>query len=105
MARTKVDLILGIQWGDEGKGKFVDVMASEYDIIARFQGGPNAGHTLEFNGIKHILQTIPSGIFHEGKENIIGNGVLIDPHILHRELTAIRKFNIEPKQRLILSDK
>lgn len=105
MARTKVDLILGIQWGDEGKGKFVDVMASRYDIIARFQGGPNAGHTLEFNGIKHILQTIPSGIFHEGKENIIGNGVLIDPHILHRELTAIRKFGIEPKERLILSDK
>lgn len=98
-------MILGIQWGDEGKGKFVDVLANEYDIIARFQGGPNAGHTLEFNGIKHILQTIPSGIFHEGKENIIGNGVLIDPHILCRELTAIRKFNIEPKERLILSDK
>lgn len=105
MARTKVDLILGIQWGDEGKGKFVDVLASEYDIIARFQGGPNAGHTLEFNGIKHILQTIPSGIFHEGKENVIGNGVLIDPCILHRELKAIRQFDIEPKERMILSDK
>lgn len=79
-----VDLLLGLQWGDEGKGKIVDVLTQNYDIIARFQGGPNAGHTLEFNGIKHVLHTIPSGIFHQGAVNIIGNGVVIDPIIFKK---------------------
>ncbi len=74
-----VDLLLGLQWGDEGKGKIVDVLTKDYDIIARFQGGPNAGHTLEFDGIKHVLRTIPSGIFHPNAINVIGNGVVIDP--------------------------
>ena len=73
----KVDLLLGLQWGDEGKGKIVDVLTKNYDIIARFQGGPNAGHTLEFDGIKHVLHTIPSGIFHKNSINLIGNGVVI----------------------------
>ena len=73
----KADVLLGLQWGDEGKGKIVDVLTSKYDIIARFQGGPNAGHTLEFDGIKHVLHTIPSGIFHKGAVNVIGNGVVI----------------------------
>ena len=75
----KVDVLLGLQWGDEGKGKIVDVLTPQYDIIARFQGGPNAGHTLEFDGRKHVLHTIPSGIFRDGKLNLIGNGVVIDP--------------------------
>ncbi|HRU62638.1 MAG TPA: adenylosuccinate synthetase, partial [Bacteroidia bacterium] len=73
-----VDVLLGLQWGDEGKGKIVDVLTPEYQVIARFQGGPNAGHTLEFEGIKHVLHTIPSGIFREGVMNIVGNGVVID---------------------------
>ena len=81
-----VDLLLGLQWGDEGKGKIVDVLTSKYDIIARFQGGPNAGHTLEFDGIKHVLRTIPSGIFHKTAVNIIGNGVVIDPVVLQKEI-------------------
>ena len=81
-----VDLLLGLQWGDEGKGKIVDVLTTDYKIIARFQGGPNAGHTLVFNGKKHVLHTIPSGIFHKNKINIIGNGVVIDPVILQNEL-------------------
>ena len=76
-----VDLLLGLQWGDEGKGKIVDVLTKDYDIIARFQGGPNAGHTLEFDGIKHVLHTIPSGIFHDNAINVVGNGVVIDPVI------------------------
>ena len=82
----KVDLLLGLQWGDEGKGKIVDVLTKNYDIIARFQGGPNAGHTLEFDGIKHVLHTIPSGIFHEKSINLIGNGVVIDPVIFKKKL-------------------
>ena len=77
-----VDIILGLQWGDEVKGKIVDVLSKQYKIIARFQGGPNAGHTLEFEGIKHVLHTIPSGIFHDSVINLIGNGVVIDPVIL-----------------------
>lgn len=76
---SKVDVLLGLQWGDEGKGKIVDVLAPHYQIIARFQGGPNAGHSLEFNNQKYVLHTIPSGIFREGIVNIIGNGVVIDP--------------------------
>ena len=74
----KVDVLLGLQWGDEGKGKIVDVLASRYDIIARFQGGPNAGHPIEFDGLKFVLHTIPSGIFDASRLNIIGNGVVID---------------------------
>ena len=83
-----VDVLLGLQWGDEGKGKIVDVLTPKYDIIARFQGGPNAGHTLEFEGIKHVLHTIPSGIFHSNKINVIGNGVVIDPIIFMKEIEA-----------------
>lgn len=100
-----VDLLLGLQWGDEGKGKIVDVLTQQYDIIARFQGGPNAGHTLEFNGIKHVLHTIPSGIFHEKAMNIIGNGVVIDPIILKKEMEALAPFNIDLKKRLFVSRK
>ena len=96
-----VDLLLGLQWGDEGKGKIVDVLTSKYDIIARFQGGPNAGHTLEFDGIKHVLHTIPSGIFHTGVINLIGNGVVIDPVIFHNEIRGIEKLDIEMSELLI----
>ena len=100
-----VDLLLGLQWGDEGKGKIVDVLTSKYDIIARFQGGPNAGHTLEFDGIKHVLRTIPSGIFHESSTNVIGNGVVIDPVVFQKEIQDLAKFNIDIKSRLIISRK
>lgn len=100
-----VDLLLGLQWGDEGKGKIVDVLTSRYDIIARFQGGPNAGHTLEFDGIKHVLRTIPSGIFHEKSINVIGNGVVIDPVVFRSELQGLEKFNIDIRSRLIISRK
>ena len=86
---------MGLQWGDEGKGKIVDVLTNNYDIIARFQGGPNAGHTLEFDGIKHVLHTIPSGIFHKGIINLIGNGVVIDPVIFEKEIISIKKLNLE----------
>ncbi|RZJ69609.1 adenylosuccinate synthase [Flavobacterium sp.] len=99
------DLLLGLQWGDEGKGKIVDVLTSKYDIIARFQGGPNAGHTLEFDGIKHVLRTIPSGIFHKNSINIIGNGVVIDPTVFKQELDGLAKFDIDIKARLIISRK
>lgn len=99
-----VDLLLGLQWGDEGKGKIVDVLTKNYDIIARFQGGPNAGHTLEFDGIKHVLRTIPSGIFHKDSVNVIGNGVVIDPVVFVKELEALEKYNINFKN-LILSRK
>ena len=100
-----VDLLLGLQWGDEGKGKIVDVLTSKYDIIARFQGGPNAGHTLEFDGKKHVLHTIPSGIFHENAKNLVGNGVVIDPVIFKRELENLEKFNIDYKKSLLISRK
>jgi len=96
-----VDILLGLQWGDEGKGKIVDVLTTNYDIIARFQGGPNAGHTLEFDGIKHVLHTIPSGIFHKGAINIIGNGVVIDPIIFENEIKAIDKLDLEISELLI----
>ena len=89
-----VDILLGLQWGDEGKGKIVDVLTKSYDIIARFQGGPNAGHTLEFNQNKHVLHTIPSGIFHENKIKIIGNGVVIDPKIFEKEKKGLNKNSI-----------
>jgi len=100
-----VDLLLGLQWGDEGKGKIVDVLTRNYDIIARFQGGPNAGHTLEFDGIKHVLRTIPSGIFHKNSVNVIGNGVVIDPVVFVKELEALDKYNIDYKKNLIVSRK
>ncbi|WP_149276903.1 adenylosuccinate synthase [Pareuzebyella sediminis] len=100
-----VDLLLGLQWGDEGKGKIVDVLTKNYDIIARFQGGPNAGHTLEFDGIKHVLHTIPSGIFHKNAINIVGNGVVIDPVIFKKELEALQRFNIDIKSKLLISRK
>ncbi len=97
----KADVLLGLQWGDEGKGKIVDVLTLNYDIIARFQGGPNAGHTLEFDGIKHVLHTIPSGIFHKGVINLIGNGVVIDPVIFQNEIIGIEKLNVEISELLI----
>ncbi len=100
-----VDLLLGLQWGDEGKGKIVDVLTQDYDIIARFQGGPNAGHTLEFDGIKHVLHTIPSGIFHKNAINIVGNGVVIDPVIFKKELDNLEKFNIDITSKLFISRK
>lgn len=100
-----VNLLLGLQWGDEGKGKIVDVLTKNYDIIARFQGGPNAGHTLEFDGIKHVLHTIPSGIFHDKAVNLVGNGVVIDPVIFKKELDNLAKFNIDYKSKLLISRK
>ena len=100
-----VDLLLGLQWGDEGKGKIVDVLTKDYDIIARFQGGPNAGHTLEFDGIKHVLHTIPSGIFHKNAMNVVGNGVVIDPVIFKKELDALEKFNLDINAILLISRK
>ena len=100
-----VDVLLGLQWGDEGKGKIVDVLTSKYDIIARFQGGPNAGHTLEFDGIKHVLHTIPSGIFHPTAINVIGNGVVIDPIIFKEELEGLKNLNVNFKEKLFISRK
>lgn len=100
-----VDLLLGLQWGDEGKGKIVDVLTSKYDIIARFQGGPNAGHTLEFDGQKHVLHTIPSGIFHDETINLVGNGVVIDPVIFKKELDNLSKNNVDYKSKLLISRK
>lgn len=100
-----LDILLGLQWGDEGKGKVVDVLTPKYDIIARFQGGPNAGHTLEFDGIKHILHIIPSGIFHADKVNIIGNGVVIDPVIFRKEVNGLLEMNVDPKRNLFISKK
>ncbi len=100
-----VDLLLGLQWGDEGKGKIVDVLTKNYDIIARFQGGPNAGHTLEFDGIKHVLHTIPSGIFHDNTINLVGNGVVIDPVIFRKELESLSKYGIDLKKNLVVSRK
>lgn len=101
----KVDVLLGLQWGDEGKGKIVDVLTPKYDIIARFQGGPNAGHTLEFNNIKHVLHTIPSGIFHENKINVIGNGVVVDPVILKNEIEEAEQIGADLKNNLYISKK
>ena len=100
-----VDLLLGLQWGDEGKGKIVDVLTSKYDIIARFQGGPNAGHTLVFNGRKHVLHTIPSGIFHDDTVNLVGNGVVIDPVIFKKELDKLDEQNVDYKKSLLISRK
>ncbi|KKX46866.1 adenylosuccinate synthetase [Sphingobacterium sp. IITKGP-BTPF85] len=103
----QVDVLLGLQWGDEGKGKIVDVFCPQYDLIARFQGGPNAGHTLEFDNKKFVLNTIPSGIFNEGTLNLIGNGVVIDPIILKRELDNLKTAGFDPvgKGNLVLARK
>lgn len=100
-----VDILLGLQWGDEGKGKIVDVIAPKYDVVARFQGGPNAGHTLEFDGHKHVLHQIPSGIFHAAIKNVIGNGVVLDPIIFRKEIDALKKFNIDFAKNLFISKK
>ena len=100
-----VNLLLGLQWGDEGKGKIVDVLTSDYDIIARFQGGPNAGHTLIFDGHKHVLHTIPSGIFHKSAVNVVGNGVVIDPVIFQKEIDNLAQFNLDFKSKLLISRK
>lgn len=101
----KVDVLLGLQWGDEGKGKIVDVLTPKYDVITRFQGGPNAGHTLEFNNIKHVLHTIPSGIFRKNKINIIGNGVVIDPIVFKKEIDALKKIEVDISENLYVSKK
>ena len=100
-----VDVLLGLQWGDEGKGKIVDVLTPQYDIIARFQGGPNAGHTLEFEGIKHVLHTIPSGIFRDNVINVIGNGVVIDPVILLNEIKQLEDLKVDVQSKLLISKK
>jgi adenylosuccinate synthase len=100
-----VNLLLGLQWGDEGKGKIVDVLTSNYDIIARFQGGPNAGHTLIFDGQKHVLHTIPSGIFHKNAVNVVGNGVVIDPVIFLKEIENLSPYNLDFKTKLLISRK
>lgn len=100
-----MDVLLGLQWGDEGKGKIVDVLAPQYEVVARFQGGPNAGHTLEFDGIKHVLHQIPSGIFRSQILNIIGNGVVLDPIILKREIDGLGKFSIDYQKNLVVSKK
>ncbi len=100
-----VDILLGLQWGDEGKGKAVDFLAPNYKVVARFQGGPNAGHTLEFDGIKHVLHQIPSGIFREDIKNIIGNGLVIDPIIFQKEVESLHSLSIDPQKNLFISKK
>ena len=100
-----MDVLLGLQWGDEGKGKIVDVLAPQYEVVARFQGGPNAGHTLEFDSIKHVLHQIPSGIFRSQILNIIGNGVVLDPIVLKKEIEALGKFSIDYRKNLVISKK
>ena len=99
----RVDVLLGAQWGDEGKGKVVDVIAPDYQAIARFQGGPNAGHTLIFDGKKHVLHTIPSGVFRKGVWNLVGNGVVIDPVVFLREVKALDEAGVEVRERLLIS--
>ena len=100
-----VDVLLGVQWGDEGKGKVVDVLTPRYDAVARFQGGPNAGHTLEFDGHKYVLRSIPSGIFQGGKVNIIGNGVVIDPVLFKEEVEQLAASGHDISERLRISKK
>lgn len=102
---NKIDVILGLQWGDEGKGKIVDYLASDYDIVARFQGGPNAGHTLKFDGNKYVLHTVPSGIFRESLTNLIGNGVVLDPVVFQRELRSLSQSGVDFQHRLLVSRK
>jgi adenylosuccinate synthase len=102
---NKVDVLLGLQWGDEGKGKIVDFLAPRYEVVARFQGGPNAGHTLEFDGIKHVLHQIPSGIFRAGTRNVIGNGVVLDPVVFRKEIDSLTKYNLDLASSLFISRK
>jgi adenylosuccinate synthase len=101
----KVDVLLGLQWGDEGKGKIVDVLAPKYDVVARFQGGPNAGHTLEFDGKKVVLHQIPSGIFRSNTRNVIGNGVVLDPIVLRQEIEKLQSHGLDARQNLFVSKK
>lgn len=105
MKNMKIDILLGLQWGDEGKGKIVDVVTPNYDVVARFQGGPNAGHSLEFNGIRHVLHIIPSGIFHKDKVNVIGNGVVIDPVVFEQEIRSLVDLGLAPTDNLFISAK
>src|SRR5690606_12526903 len=100
-----VDVLLSLQWGDEGKGKIVDYLAPQYNVVARVQGGPNAAHTLEFDGSKHVLHQIPSGIFRKHIKNIIGNGVVLDPVILKKEIVNLAVFNLPLKENLCISKK
>ena len=101
----KVDVLLGLQWGDEGKGKIVDVLTPKYDVITRFQGGPNAGHTLEFDGIKHVLHNIPSGVFHKDKLNVIGNGVVLAPISFKKEIDGLKALGVDLSKNLLISKK
>lgn len=105
MSGKQIDVIIGLQWGDEGKGKIVDYLAEKYDLVCRFQGGPNAGHTLKIDGQKFVLHTVPSGIFRPHIMNIIGNGVVIDPITLTKELDNLRNLNIDYKSRMKVSRK
>jgi adenylosuccinate synthase len=100
-----VDVLLGLQWGDEGKGKIVDVLAPKYEVVARFQGGPNAGHTLEFDGFKHVLHQIPSGIFRQDIQNVIGNGVVLDPIIFRKEIEGLAFYGLDLNKNLYVSKK
>ena len=102
---NKLDILLGLQWGDEGKGKVVDALTPRYDIVARFQGGPNAGHTIEFGGKKFVLHNIPSGVLTPGCVNIIGNGVIIDPHILKGEIEGLREAGFDLRQTLKIANR
>ena len=102
---SKVDVLVGLQWGDCGKGKIIDVMTSKYDIVARYQGGPNSGHTILFEGRKHVLRTIPSGIFHKDTVNIIGNGVVLDPVVFKQEVEALAKFDMDVKKDCLYPEK
>ncbi len=102
---AKADVLLGLQWGDEGKGKIVDVLAPQYQVVARFQGGPNAGHTLEFDGIKHVLHQIPSGIFRPLAKNIIGNGVVLDPVVFKKEIEELSRYRLNLRETLYISKK
>lgn len=105
VAKKKADILLGLQWGDEGKGKMVDVLTPKYDVVARFQGGPNAGHTLEFNGQKYVLRSIPSGIFQGGKTNLIGNGVVLDPVLFRKEVEELSASGHNVQEHLLISKK
>lgn len=102
---AKVDVVLGLQWGDEGKGKIVDVLARKYNIIARFQGGPNAGHSIQSEGRSFVLHSVPSGIFREGTDNIIGGGVVLDPIIFQKECSELEKLGVPVRERIRISKK
>ena len=102
---SKIDIVLGLQWGDEGKGKIVDVLAGRYPAVARFQGGPNAGHSLHFDGRSFVVRSIPSGIFREGSTNLIGNGVVLDPITFREECGNVAKIGVDPKEKILISKK